>query len=79
MERGNAFRMAAELRAELAPDLKTQYEQGATIRALAVSTGRSYGFIRVVLIEAGIVLRGREHRRGSTPAGHQSSGPDEAA
>ena len=79
MERVNAFRMAAERRAELAPELKTQYEQGATIRALAETTGRSYGFIREVLTEAGVVLRSRGHRTGPPPAEHQSPGPDEAA
>ena len=79
VERGNAFRMAAELRAELAPDLKAQYEQGATIRALAVTTGRSYGYIRDVLTEGGVALRGRGHRMGPTPAEHQTPGPDEAA
>jgi hypothetical protein len=79
MERVNAFRMAAELRAELAPELKTQYGQGATIRALAESTARSYGYIRGVLTEGGVALRGRGHRMGPTPAEHQTPGPDEAA
>ncbi len=79
MERVKAFRMAAERRAELAPDLKAQYEQGATIRALAETTGRSYGFIRGVLTEGGVALRGRGHRMGPTSAEHQSPGPDEAA
>ena len=79
MERVNAFRMAAELRAELAPDLKAQYEQGATIRALAETTGRSYGFIRDVLTEAGIALRGRGRPTRPEPGEHQSPGPDEAA
>jgi DNA-binding transcriptional MerR regulator len=32
---------------------------GETIRALASSTGRSYGFVRGVLIDNGITLRGR--------------------
>jgi len=46
-------------RTQLAADLKTQYEQGASIRELARATGRSYGFIHAVLTEAQVPLRGR--------------------
>jgi hypothetical protein len=40
-------------------DLKTQYEKGASVRALAEATGRSYGFVHRVLGEAGVVMRPR--------------------
>ena len=34
-------------------------EKGASVRALAESTGRSYGFVHRVLSETGVTLRGR--------------------
>ncbi|KUJ40925.1 transcriptional regulator [Streptomyces rimosus subsp. rimosus] len=45
--------------AELAADLKEKYDSGASIRALAEETGRSYGFVHRVLSESGVTLRGR--------------------
>ncbi len=59
-------RIAGQSRTQLAADLKAQYEQGASIRELTRATGRSYGFIHDVLIEAQVPLRGRGrpwHRR----------------
>jgi hypothetical protein len=52
-------------RSQLAAELKKQYEAGESIRALAASTGRSYGFVQRILTEAGVLLRGR---RGSARA-----------
>jgi hypothetical protein len=46
-------------RDRLAADLKRKYEGGASIRSLAESTGRSYGFVHRVLSESGVQLRGR--------------------
>jgi hypothetical protein len=46
-------------REKLAGDLKRRYAQGESIRALAASTGRSYGFIHRILSESGVTLRGR--------------------
>ena len=43
----------------LATDLRRRYETGDSIRALAESTGRSYGFIHRILSESGTPLRGR--------------------
>ncbi|MFD2351650.1 helix-turn-helix domain-containing protein [Nonomuraea ferruginea] len=40
-------------------DLKKRYAAGESIRALAASTGRSYGFIHRILSESGVTLRGR--------------------
>ncbi len=54
-----SVRIAGQSRTQLAADLKTQYEQGASIRELARATGRSYGFIHAVLTEAQVSLRGR--------------------
>ena len=54
-----SVRIAGQSRTELGADLKTQYEQGASVRELARATGRSYGFIHAVLTEAQVPLRGR--------------------
>lgn len=52
-------RITGATRDKLAADLKKKYEKGASIRALAESTGRSYGFVHRVLSETGVQLRGR--------------------
>jgi len=57
LEKG--VRIAGESRTQLAADLKAQYEQGASIRELTRTTGRSYGFIHQVLSEAQVPLRDR--------------------
>lgn len=52
-------RVTGNDRESLAAQLKEQYDQGASIRALAESTGRSYGFVHRLLSESGVNLRGR--------------------
>lgn len=46
-------------RDKLATDLKKKYEAGSSIRLLAESSGRSYGFVHRILSESGASLRGR--------------------
>ena len=46
-------------RTKLATDLKKAYDKGKSIRELADSHGRSYGFVHRVLSESGVTLRGR--------------------
>ena len=46
-------------RTKIASDLKKRYNAGESIRSLAASTGRSYGFIHRILTETGVSLRGR--------------------
>jgi Helix-turn-helix domain len=46
-------------RTKLAADLKKRYSAGESIRSLASSTGRSYGFVHRILSESGVALRGR--------------------
>jgi hypothetical protein len=46
-------------RSQLAILLKERYDAGESIRALALATGRSYGFIHRLLTETGVTLRGR--------------------
>jgi Helix-turn-helix domain len=52
-------RVTGQDRNKLATDLKRRYDDGESIRALAVSTGRSYGFVHRILTETGAALRGR--------------------
>ncbi len=52
-------RITGGARDKLAGDLRKKYEKGASIRALAEQTGRSYGFVHRVLSETGVQLRGR--------------------
>jgi len=46
-------------RSKLATDLSKRYGAGESIRSLAASTGRSYGFVHRILSENGVSLRGR--------------------
>ncbi len=55
----NGARVTGAVRDQLGAELVEKYTEGASIRALAAQTGRSYGFIHRVLIEAGVPLRGR--------------------
>jgi hypothetical protein len=52
-------RVTGEDRNKLATDLAQRYDAGESIRSLATSTGRSYGFIHRLLTETGVSLRGR--------------------
>ena len=46
-------------RTKLANDLTKKYAGGASIRSLAESTGRSYGFVHRLLTENEVTLRSR--------------------
>ena len=52
-------RVTGAERDKLSTTLRKKYDGGASIRELAASTGRSYGFIHRVLSESGAKLRGR--------------------
>jgi hypothetical protein len=52
-------RVTGSERDRLASDLRRKYDGGESIRALASSTGRSYGFVHRILSESGAPLRGR--------------------
>ena len=52
-------RITGAERSKLATDLRKQYDKGRSIRELAESNGRSYGFVHRVLSESGAALRGR--------------------
>ncbi|MGW6405095.1 helix-turn-helix domain-containing protein [Streptomyces sp. NPDC055134] len=66
MDKGKRITGAA--RDKLAAELKTAYESGASIRSIADSTGRSYGFVHRILTEAGVTLRQRGGATSSKPS-----------
>lgn len=46
-------------RARLVKEIGRRYKRGEPLRALAASTGRSYGFVYRLVIESGQVMRPR--------------------
>lgn len=56
---GRGRHITGTQRTRLAADLKKAYASGVSIRTLAESTGRSYGFVHRLLTEAGTPLRSR--------------------
>lgn len=52
-------RITGDERETLKADLKKAYEGGATIRELHEETGRSFGAIQRLLLEAGVTMRPR--------------------
>ncbi|MDJ0344187.1 helix-turn-helix domain-containing protein [Streptomyces sp. H10-C2] len=56
-------------RDEVVAGLKAQYEAGTSIRALAQSSGRSYGGVHRLLADAGVVFRSRGGAQ--SPAGEE--------
>lgn len=52
-------RVTGAARTKLASELKKAYDKGKSIRELADTHGRSYGFVHRVLTESGATLRGR--------------------
>lgn len=52
-------RIVGSDRDKLATELRKKYDAGSSIRLLAESSGRSYGFVHRILSESGATLRGR--------------------
>lgn len=52
-------RITGSARDKLTVDLRKKYERGLSIRALADGTGRSYGFVHRLLVDAAVPLRSR--------------------
>jgi hypothetical protein len=57
-------------RSRLGTLLGKRYDSGESIRSLAASTGRSYGFVHRLLTESGVELR----RRGGATRSHPARG-----
>jgi Helix-turn-helix domain len=60
-------------RSRLGKLLGKRYDAGESIRALAASTGRSYGFVHRLLREAGVELRRRGGATRTAAAGRGAS------
>jgi hypothetical protein len=58
-ELGKGKRITGDDRTTLAGELRERYDGGESIRSLATSTNRSYGFVHRLLSESGATLRGR--------------------
>jgi predicted transcriptional regulator len=56
-------------RTKLGTLLGRRYDSGESIRELAASTGRSYGFVHRILTENGVTLRGRGGATRSSKVG----------
>ncbi|MCM1964902.1 helix-turn-helix domain-containing protein [Streptomyces sp. G1] len=52
-------RLRGQLREDTARDLARRYDGGESLRALVAEFGRSYGFVRTLVIEGGGRLRTR--------------------
>ena len=57
--KARATRVTGEAREAMTHELVARYRAGDSIRELAASTGRSYGFVHRLLSESGVELRGR--------------------
>src|ERR1700759_641425 len=74
-------RITGSERTKLATDLRKAYDKGKSIRELAETHGRSYGFVHRVLTESGATLRGRGGAPRPTKKGNEPGergGPDPA-
>ncbi|WP_438470829.1 helix-turn-helix domain-containing protein [Streptomyces asiaticus] len=61
-------RLIGDRRSAVRADFKREYEAGTPIRVLAEVSGRSYGFVHRLLLEAGVTFRGR----GGDTRSHES-------
>jgi len=52
-------RITGQQREDLAGTFGKRYEAGESVRSLAASSGRSYGFVHRLLVESGHVMRAR--------------------
>lgn len=67
-------RITGASRDKLASQLTKRYEGGSSIRELAASTGRSYGFVHRILSESGAPMRGRGGATGTKGGGTAAKG-----
>ncbi|MGH3813917.1 MAG: helix-turn-helix domain-containing protein [Pseudonocardiaceae bacterium] len=68
---GKARQITGRERDKIRAELREGYLAGATIRDLVEQTGRSFGFVRTLLGEAGVVLR---ERGGNQTQRHSGDG-----
>jgi transposase len=58
-EIGKGKRVTGNQREEMGRAALARYNEGASIRDIAEDSGRSIGFVRNLLIDAGVTFRGR--------------------
>lgn len=73
VEAAKSARINDAERKRLTDVLREKYEKGASLRELAHQTGRSYGFVRRLLSNAGVTLRGRGGATGGSGNSHPGS------
>jgi hypothetical protein len=56
---GKGSRVSGADRVQLIDEVTRRYAAGESIRSLAAETGRSYGFVHGLLVDARVSLRGR--------------------
>jgi hypothetical protein len=66
---GRYPRITGAARVQLAAQVRTDYERGASIRSIGADRGYSYGLTRQLLVESGVALR----RRGGDQRGARSA------
>ncbi|MFF3159933.1 helix-turn-helix domain-containing protein [Streptomyces sp. NPDC057910] len=68
---GKYQRVTGTARTTLTARVKTAYEAGASVRAIARTEGCSYGLVHCLLSEAGVTFRprGGNHRAADTQPG----------
>lgn len=74
-------RLRGESRTQITNYLRERYESGASLRELEREVGRSYGTIRLMLLEACVKLRARggnhRHPKDTKQPPLEASGQDE--
>ena len=58
-DRTKGSQVTGDERDKIATDLKKRYDGGESVRSLAESTGRSYGYVHRSLTESGTTMRSR--------------------
>jgi hypothetical protein len=74
MKIGKSITVTGAARAEVSARIKMRYEKGESIRTIADSIGRSYGFVHGILREIDVPLRRRGGANGSRSARASTKG-----
>lgn len=68
-------RLKPEQQERVTSELRKKYDAGASIRALAEESGRSYGYVHRRLYESGVSFRSRGGNRWGSSRRPQNSRP----
>ena len=78
-ELAKGSRITGTQRTELAAELAQRYGAGESIRAIAETTGRSFGFVHGLIKESGVEVRGRGGATRGASTAKRSDGPSALA